>query len=182
MRVVFLGPPGAGKGTQAERFAALRAVPHISTGEILRQAVAEGSELGRKAQSFMDSGALVPDELMAGVVSARLGRADCARGFLLDGFPRTVPQAELLDERGIELDHVVQIDVPSEEVVQRLMGRGRGDDTPETVRNRIATYERQTQPLVDHYAARGLLRRVDGLGSVDEVFDRIGAAVDGGAR
>lgn len=179
MNVVFLGPPGAGKGTQAERFAADRSIPHISTGAILRQAVADGTELGRKADEFMRSGALVPDDLMAGVVSERLAADDCARGFLLDGFPRTVPQAELLAGRGIRLDHVVLIDVPTDEVERRLMGRGRSDDSPETVRNRIATYNRQTEPLIAYYLERSLLRRIDGTGTVDEVFTRLGRAVSG---
>jgi len=181
MKVVFLGPPGAGKGTQAERFAAARGIPHISTGAMLRDAVAAGTELGRKAQEFMESGALVPDEVMAGVVSERLAAADCAAGFLLDGFPRTLPQAELLAGRGVGLDHVVLFDVPAAEVERRLMGRGRSDDTPETVRTRIETYTRQTEPLVAHYRGRGVLRAVDGVGSVDEVYGRLEEAVGGGA-
>ena len=182
MNVVFLGPPGAGKGTQAERFAAERDIPHISTGAILRQAVADRTALGLQAQEYMQAGGLVPDELMAGVVSERLSQGDCAGGFLLDGFPRTVPQAELLGARGVEISHVVLIDVPTDEVERRLMGRGRSDDTPETVRARIATYLRQTEPLVAFYQERELLRRVDGIGTVNEVFERLTRVVAGAVR
>lgn len=179
MKVVFLGPPGAGKGTQAERFAVARGVPHISTGEMLRGAVAAGTELGNQVQQYMATGALVPDDVMAGVVSERLAADDCSAGFLLDGFPRTLPQAELLEDKGVALDHVVLIDVLAEEVERRLMGRGRSDDTPETVRKRIATYMRQTEPLVNHYRALGLLRSVPGVGSIDEVAARLESAVGG---
>lgn len=182
MNVVFLGPPGAGKGTQAERFASERGIPHISTGAILRAAVAAETALGLQAKTYMSSGRLVPDELMAGVVSERLAEPDCASGFLLDGFPRTVPQAELLAQRGVGLDHVILIDVPTEEVVQRLMGRGRSDDTPETVRTRIDTYARQTEPLIAYYEERDALRRVDGTGSIDAVFERLTQVVNGASQ
>ena len=179
MNVVFLGPPGAGKGTQADRFSLEQGIPHISTGDMLRAAVTAGTEVGLAAKEYMDSGGLVPDEVMAGVLSERLADGDCTRGFLLDGFPRTVPQAELLTARGIVLDHVAHFDVPADEIARRLTGRGRADDIPATVQKRIATYERQTAPLIAYYEDRDLLRHVPGVGSVDEVYARLTEAVGG---
>ena len=181
MNLVFLGPPGAGKGTQAARYASAQRIPHISTGQILREAVAAGTALGREAKGYLDSGTLVPDEVITAVVSERLGGRDCKGGFLLDGFPRTVPQAELLERRLGEmecpLDAVVLFDVPADELERRMLGRGRDDDTPETVRRRLAVYAHQTEPLMGWYRGRGLLREVDGTGTPDQVFDRLSYVV-----
>ena len=181
MNVVFLGPPGSGKGTQAARLATELGVPHVSTGEMLRQAVGGGSELGARVKGILDSGTLVPDEVMAGVVRERLAAGDCGRGFLLDGYPRTLPQGELLEgllaASGRTLDHVAFLDVPDDELVRRLRARGRSDDTVETIRRRLEEYESKTSPLRDRYAARGLLRRVDGTGAPDQVLARLRAAL-----
>jgi adenylate kinase len=184
--VVFLGPPGAGKGTQAVRFAAERGIPHVSTGDILRAAVAAETPLGLRAKAIIEGGDLVPDELVAGVVAERLREDDCAPGFVLDGFPRTVVQAQLLGEdleaRGLALDHVLALEVPVEELERRLIARGQGraDDTPEVIRNRMEVYAASTAPLVQFYEERGLLRRVDGTGDVDTVAGRLAdAAAEG---
>lgn len=176
MRVILLGPPGAGKGTQAERLVADHGLLHLSTGELLRAAVGAGTKLGREAKSYMDAGELVPDRLVSALVAERLREIDEEAGFLLDGFPRNLEQAQALDQepQGRRLDHVVHIQLDSEEIVRRLLGRGRSDDKEEVIRNRIAVYERETQPLVDHYAQRGLVRTVDGVGTIDEVYERIG--------
>jgi adenylate kinase len=199
VRLVMLGPPGAGKGTQSKRLAERLNVPHISTGDILRGAAAAGTELGKEARRYMDDGGLVPDPVMVGLVEERLAQGDAGRGFILDGFPRTVGQAEALDElltsRGRPLDAVLQIAVPRDELVRRLAGRRvcgdcgtliqvaieqssgpllqRDDDRVETVGRRMEVYERETEPLVGHYRTKGLLREVVGTGSRDEVFQRI---------
>jgi adenylate kinase len=177
MRLVLLGPPGAGKGTQAERFAKEQGIPHISTGDILRRAVSEGTPLGKKARVHLDAGTLVPDDVITGVVSDRLESADCRTGFLLDGFPRTVPQAQLLDaglaSKNTPLQHVVAFEVPEAELVRRLLGRGRTDDTPETVKKRLDVYERQTEPLKGWYRSKGLLAAIDGTGTPDQVYARL---------
>ncbi len=181
--VVFLGPPGAGKGTQAIRFAEARGIPHVSTGDMLRAAVAAGSELGRQVQEIMDGGRLVPDDVIAAVVAARLREDDCAVGFVLDGFPRTVVQAEVLEaelaSRSLALDHVVQLEVEDAELTRRMLARsqGRADDTPEVIQQRLEVYASQTAPLISYYGGKGLLRRVDGLGTVDEIAERTAAAV-----
>ena len=208
MRLVFLGPPGAGKGTQAVRLAEERALPHISTGDILRSAGASGTPLGKQVRGYLEAGELVPDEVMNAVVEERVGQGDCTRGFILDGFPRTKPQAEalgrMLRKQGRELDAVLYVDVPREELVRRLSGRRlcsdcganlhvdnlpeggadrcptcgaqvvqRSDDRPETVANRLEVYHRTTGTLVSYYQERGLLRRVDGLGTPEEVYRRL---------
>jgi adenylate kinase len=181
VNVVFLGPPGSGKGTQAARIATELRVPHVSTGEMLRQAVEGGSELGGRVKGILASGMLVPDDVMAGVVRERLGASDCAGGFLLDGYPRTLPQGELLDgllaASGRAVDHVVFLDVPADELVRRLLGRGRSDDSVETIERRLREYESKTFPLRDRYAERGLLRRIDGTGDPDQVLERLRAAL-----
>lgn len=180
LRIVLLGAPGCGKGTQAERLSARLGVPAISTGEMLRAAVAAGSELGRRVKDVMASGALVDDDLMADVVRDRLDQADAAVGFLLDGYPRTAPQAETLEEilDGFQLDHVVTIDVPDDVLVRRTILRGRGaDDREEIVRERLQVYLTQTEPLIAHYERLGLLLRVDGNVAIEQVTTAIELAL-----
>jgi adenylate kinase len=185
MRIVLLGAPGSGKGTQAARLKETLGVAHVSTGDLLRAQVAAGTELGRAAKAVMEAGQLVSDEIVLGMLEARLGESDAARGFILDGYPRNVAQAKALDallaRMGQPLDHVIQLDVDENLLFDRLAGRaaaeGRKDDNPETVRQRLAVYAAQTAPVIDFYAARGALQRVDGVGSVDEVLKRILAAL-----
>ena len=176
-RLVLLGAPGSGKGTQAERLSLALGVPAISTGEMLREAVAAGSELGRRVENIMRSGELVDDETMAEVVAARLAKEDAGGGFLLDGYPRTLEQAAALDEilgdREIDLDAVVFIDVPEEELVRRTLARQRADDNEETIRIRLDVYRDKTEPLVSLYRDRGLLREIDGHRTIDEVATAI---------
>ena len=214
MRLIFLGPPAAGKGTQARRFAVEYGIPHISTGDILRAAINEGTYLGREAKRYMDHGALVPDDVMIGIITERLRQHDCARGFILDGFPRTIPQAEalaeLLKSNNTSLNYVVNMAVPIEEIVRRLNGRltcqkcgrmfnlmldppktpgrcdccggpllQRIDDRIDTVQERLEVYRQSTQPLIEYYSARGLLRTIDGTGTIDNIAKRIGEAVGG---
>jgi adenylate kinase len=184
-RVLLFGPPGSGKGTQAALLAQRLGVPAISTGEMFRQAVAAGNELGRKVEAILGLGHLVDDDTTADVVRARLAQPDARTGFLLDGYPRTLAQAETLEEivrgRGESLDAAVFLEVPEWEVVRRMSGRrqqaGRADDTPEVVRERMHVYEEQTAPLVEYYGQRGLLRRVDGNQAVGEVAEAVLAAL-----
>lgn len=211
MRIVFLGAPGAGKGTQARRLEERKGWPQVSTGDLLRAAVAAGTPLGLKAKAAMDAGELVSDRLVMQLLDERLGQEDCDRGFILDGFPRSHSQArllgELLDASGQQLDAVLMLEVDHGVLMKRLTGRRtcsatgrllniyfsppeeleasraaggeliqRDDDREETIANRLAVYERQTRPLLEHYA--GLLRRVDGIGSPDEVFARVSAALE----
>ncbi|MEM9908660.1 MAG: adenylate kinase [Cyanobacteria bacterium P01_D01_bin.44] len=165
-RLIFLGAPGAGKGTQAQFLSEECDVPHISTGDILRSAVAEQTELGKKAQSYMDAGELVPDDLILDLIRERLGQEDSANGWILDGFPRNVPQAnfldELLDKIQQPCDFVLNLDVPDEVLVARLLSRGRADDNEAVIRNRLVVYREQTQPLIDFYRNRQQLVSVDG--------------------
>jgi adenylate kinase len=181
-KLVLLGPPGAGKGTQAERLSDDRGLFHLSTGEQLREERDADTKLGRRAGEYLEHGELVPDDI---VVAMLLGRLDVERaeGFLLDGFPRTVAQAEALEQgltkRGRELDAVVLLDVPDEEVVQRLSRRGREDDAPDVIRERLRVYHEATEPLVSFYGDRGLLARVDGTGDPDAIYARVRGAVDG---
>jgi len=180
LRIVLLGAPGCGKGTQAERLEVSLGVPAISTGDMLRAAVAAGSELGQRVEGVMASGALVDDDLMADVVRDRLAQDDAAGGFLLDGYPRTAPQAGTLEEilNGRKLDHVVTIDVPDEVLVQRIVLRGRGaDDREEVVRERLQVYAAQTEPLISHYERLGLLRRVNGNVGIEQVTAAIESAL-----
>jgi adenylate kinase len=182
MRIVFIGPPGSGKGTQAEKLVAVYRIAHLSTGDMLRAARDAGTEVGRQADQYMSSGQLVPDQIILAIVRQRLQQPDCQRGYLLDGFPRTIAQAEALDkmleEEGTPLDVVLELQVPEDELFDRLAGRGRADDTPEVIRQRLVAYRQQTQPLLDYYARRGLLKSVDGLGSIEEIFERIRAVLD----
>ena len=208
MRLILLGPPGAGKGTQAKLLTGKFGAPQISTGDILRQAVADGTELGRKAKSFMDRGALVPDEVVIGIIEERLRKLDCAQGYLLDGFPRTLRQAEALAQTltslHASLDRVLSVEVPEEELVKRLAGRRvcrgcgqmyhvdanpakrgsicdtcgealyqRDDDKEETIRHRLRVYREQTEPLIAYYDNKGLLARIDGRGTIEEISQRI---------
>ena len=185
MRVVFLGPPGSGKGTQAKLLASRLSIPAISTGEILRAAVAQGNPLGRQAKSVMDTGELVSDDLMIALIRERATQADARDGFILDGFPRTTAQAAALErmlaERGDALSAVVNFTVPEAVLVERMLGRaaaeGRSDDRPETIRERLRVYREKTEPLVGFYRDRDLIVDVDGVGSVPEVASRIDEAL-----
>jgi adenylate kinase len=180
-RLIFLGPPGAGKGTQAYALAQTQRIPHISTGDILRVAVAMQTELGKKAQGYMDQGELVPDPLIIEMVRDRLNNDDAKAGWILDGFPRTVAQAVFLDELLHDLqqtcDSVVNFDVPDEILVSRLLGRGRKDDTEEVIRTRLAVYRQQTAPLIDFYRQRDKLVVVDGDQPIEEVTAALGQVV-----
>ncbi|MDH7481869.1 MAG: adenylate kinase [Armatimonadota bacterium] len=209
MRLVLLGPPGAGKGTQASLISKKYKIPHISTGDILREAVKQGTELGRRAQEYMQKGELVPDEIVIGIVVERIQQPDCQNGFMLDGFPRTVVQAEALDEelrkRNQELDAVLCFEVDEEEIVRRISGRRvckkcgavynvnnltsreedgicdkcggrlvtRPDDEPEAVRRRLQVYKNQTEPLIDYYRQKSILKTVRAVGAVQEIFARV---------
>jgi adenylate kinase len=181
MNLILLGPPGAGKGTQGHRLSERYGIPEISTGDILRAAVRKGTPLGQDANSYMDRGALVPDEVMIGIIRERLAQDDTECGFILDGFPRTVAQAEALtqlsEEQQLPIDHVISIEVPHEELLQRLIGRrqleGRHDDSDEAIRHRLEVYERETAPLIDYYRRQGLLRCIVGVGAIDDIFQRI---------
>jgi adenylate kinase len=184
-RLLLLGPPGAGKGTQARRLVEALGVPQISTGDMLREAVASGSPVGREAKAFMDSGRLVPDEVVIGVTEQRLRQPDAADGFILDGFPRTAQQARALDallaKLGVKLERCISMRVDEEELVKRLLRRaeieGRSDDNEQAIRTRMEEYRRKTEPLVEHYRAARVLAEVDGMGEMDQVAKRIQEAL-----
>jgi adenylate kinase len=182
MRIIFIGPPGAGKGTQAERMVVTYRLAHLSTGDMLRAARDAKTDVGQKADGYMSRGELVPDEIIIAVIAKRLEGSDCQGGYLLDGFPRTIAQAEALDamlcQRGTPLDVVLQLDVPEDELFQRLAGRGRADDKPEVIRQRLVAYRDQTAPLLDYYSKQALLKKINGLGSVDEIFARVKTELD----
>jgi adenylate kinase len=207
VKIIFIGPPGSGKGTQAKRLASHFAIPHISTGDMLREAVTDGTELGRQAAPIMASGGLVSDDLMIGIINDRLAKSDAQKGFILDGFPRTLVQAEKLDGlvgNGNESLRVLQLLVPDDAIVRRITMRrtcaqcgaiyhlennppatgsvcdrcgaeviARADDTEEAVRKRLEAFHRQTLPVATYYKSKSVLREVDGIGPVDEVFERI---------
>ena len=187
MRVVLMGPPGSGKGTQAAVVSERLGVPHVSTGELFRGHLDEVTPLGIAAGMFMDSGSYVPDHITNAMVRDRLGQSDAASGFLLDGYPRTIEQVHELDsvlaDLGIALDRVVELSIDNDEVVGRLLKRaqeqGRADDTEEVIRHRMEVYAEQTEPLARVYADKGLLVRVDGMGTVEQVRDRVLAALAG---
>jgi adenylate kinase len=186
MRIVLMGPPGAGKGTQAAVVSAALGVPHISTGEIFRANVGEGTELGRQAKAYMDRGEYVPDEIVNNMVADRIVQPDTVNGFLLDGYPRTAAQVgelnRMLAEAGTPLQRAVEITADAEEVVARLLKRadieGRADDTEDVIRRRLQVYAAETEPLTRLFADQGVLVRVDGMGTVDEVSARILAALN----
>ncbi len=190
MRLVLLGAPGSGKGTQATRLKEHLQVPHISTGDLLRAEVAAGSALGLQAKAVMARGDLVSDEILLGMLEDRLSRPDVASGFILDGYPRNLAQADalgkLLARIGQPMDHAVQLEVDTDKLVDRLAGRaqaeGRADDNPESVRNRLNIYNDQTAPVIDFYRQHGVLKAVHGEGSMDEVFTRIVEAISVGTE
>ncbi|PWK86628.1 adenylate kinase [Fulvimonas soli] len=189
MRLVLLGAPGSGKGTQAARLKADLGVPHISTGDMLRAAVAAGTPLGLKAKAVMDAGQLVSDDILLGMLEERLAQPDAKAGFILDGYPRNLAQADALDhllaKLGQPLDAVVKLEVPNDAIIGRceirFAAEGRADDNPETVRKRLGVYAEQTAPVADFYARRGKLQVVDGVGALDEVTARIKRAIAGGS-
>lgn len=208
MKIIMLGAPGAGKGTQAKMIAEKYQVPHISTGDIFRANIKNGTQLGMEAKKYMDQGLLVPDELTVKILLDRVAKEDCKNGYVLDGFPRTIPQAQVLDEAlgklGESIDYAINVDVPDENIVKRMSGRRaclkcgatyhmehvppkaegicdtcqselvlRDDDKPETVLNRLKVYHDQTQPLIEFYTAKGVLKTVDGTMDMQEVFRAI---------
>jgi adenylate kinase len=191
MRLVLLGPPGAGKGTQATRFVDRFSIPRLSTGDMLREAVAEGTASGVRVRDIMDRGELVPDDVVVSVIASRIDHSDAANGFILDGFPRTVAQAEALDQelaaRGIKLDAVLELEVDEDALLDRIRGRAeeaasrgepvRRDDNPEVFKTRLNVYRAQTAPVTEYYRSRGLLNIVDGLQPIDVVTDQLAAAL-----
>jgi adenylate kinase len=192
MNVILLGPPGAGKGTQSQRLVEKYGIVQLSTGEILRVAVASGSALGKQAKKVMEAGQLMPDDLMIRIISDRIDEPDCAKGFILDGFPRTVRQAEALDDllarKGLKLDHVIELKVDDAVLVSRITkrateeraaGRSRGDDTVETLKKRLAVYHDQTAPILPYYRKKGTLKVVDGMADITEVARQIDALIGG---
>ncbi|MEM1364748.1 MAG: adenylate kinase [Pseudomonadota bacterium] len=192
MRLILLGPPGAGKGTQAARLVAERGIPQLSTGDMLRAAVAAGTPIGIKAKAVMDAGELVSDEIVNGIVSERIDEADCANGFILDGYPRTLAQADtveaMLADKGMSLDCVIELQVDDKALVGRIVKRAedaiaagqtpRKDDNAEVFDERLREYYKKTAPLVGYYHAKGKLEGVDGMNSIDEVSAAIGAVLD----
>jgi adenylate kinase len=182
MRIVFVGPPGAGKGTQALRLQDYLGVVHLSTGDMFRDADQAGTELGRLAAEYLRAGTLVPDDVVVGIIAQRLEQTDCDAGCVFDGFPRTVAQAEALDamlaQQARPLDLVLALEVSDEVVSQRLLSRGRMDDSPETIHERLRQFHQLTKPLLDYYRRQSLLRSIDGTGTEEQVFARVREAVD----
>jgi adenylate kinase len=185
MRLILLGPPGAGKGTQAKILVEAYGIPQLSTGDILRSAIADKTQLGLEAKAIMDRGDLVSDSIVNGIVSERIDAEDCKPGFILDGFPRTIAQAEALDgmlaDKGIKLDSVIELTVDADELVRRVIQRskdsGRADDNPDVIRKRLDVYKSSTAPLVEYYAGKGLVKTVDGMSPVDQVTSDIKSAL-----
>jgi adenylate kinase len=182
MKLLFIGPPGAGKGTQAARVAARLGIPHVSTGEMFRHHVGEDTDLGRQVKVIMEAGDYVPDSITVAMLEDRIAQPDAAAGFILDGFPRTLPQVDALDaligEAG--LDRVVLFMVNEDELAERMLSRGRDDDTEETIRTRFKIYNEQTEPLIALYRQREVVVEVDGMGEIDEITERVLAAVRNG--
>ena len=175
-RLIFLGPPGAGKGTQAKLLAEILKIPHISTGDILRGAVAQATPLGQKAQAYMEKGELVPDELLLDLVRDRLNQSDAQNGWILDGFPRNVSQASFLDnllQENNQTCECINLEVPDEVLIERMLGRGRTDDTPEAIRTRLDIYHNDTAPLIGYYRDRSSLRVIDGDRPLEDVTDSL---------
>lgn len=186
MNIILLGAPGSGKGTQGTILSKRLDIPRVATGDLLRAAVRDDTPLGREASQFMTRGELVPDRVILGLIEEVLASPDAERGILMDGFPRTVAQAEAVDarlaERGRAVDHVLTFEVPRDELVRRMIGRaaaeGRSDDTPEAFEQRLAVYEEQTTPLLDYYRRRGILTVLDGTGSIDDIAGRVMEAIE----
>ncbi|AFY40567.1 Adenylate kinase [[Leptolyngbya] sp. PCC 7376] len=181
MKLIFLGPPGAGKGTQAKLLAESYSIPHISTGEILRAAIAKETDLGKQAQAFVDRGELVPDALILDLIRARLQESDTQQGWILDGFPRNVSQAEFLEKLLAELnqncDHALNLEVPDAVLVQRLLGRGRKDDNESTISRRLDVYREQTAPVIEFYKQQGALVSVDGSQQMEDVTKNLKSCI-----
>ena len=177
MNLLIFGRQGSGKGTQSALICDHYGIPHVSTGDILRAAVAEGTEFGRAAQEVMDRGDLVSDEIILGIVGERLAEPDASGGYLLDGFPRTLPQARGLDDLST-VDVALNLDVPADEALQRMLDRGRGDDTTDAINRRFALYEEETVPVIEYYDKAGKLVTVDGIGEVDDIFERVVKAIE----
>ena len=176
MRIILFGPPGCGKGTQATFISEALAIPHLSTGDMLRSAVSSGSEVGLKAKNIMESGGLVSDQIVLSIVEQRIAKDDCEKGFILDGFPRTVNQAEKLDSllsTNNKLDYVLRIKVDEEEIIKRLIDRAREDDKPDIIKNRFKTYNSETQPLIPFYEDRKILFNINGMQEIEKVSEDI---------
>lgn len=184
MNLILFGPPGAGKGTQAKNIAEHYNIPHLSTGNIFRHNIKNETDLGRKVKSILDEGNLVPDEITVALVVDELTKPEYENGYILDGFPRTVPQAEaltaFLQSNESKIDSFITLQVPEQELVDRILSRaeGRSDDTPEKVKNRLSVYKKETEPVLNYYKEKGVVQVIDGVGTVKEIFERIKSALN----